>query len=236
MTMLLLAVLSLDELLDQDPAATGRLVEVDGRLDYLVWHTLDVDHDPAGAADCLTELRCPHVFPDHDERGRVRLEGGPDLLHVVVVDQAVTLIGDGLERLEDLVTCVLKLDACDLAVLVLEDEGEVDDPDRAGLHQLFEGGCDLTLELVTGERNDPVLDWSDAHRACSFVSWVPGRGAVDTPPPGHPLSLGNQHHDASPARDDATGRCRDRHVDETSCLTGAVGAQVRGAYPQGPSR
>ena len=52
-----------------------------------------------------------------------------------------------------------------------------------GLHELFERRRDLTLELVAGECDDPVLDWSDAHRCCSFVSLVPGRGAVDVPPP-----------------------------------------------------
>ena len=58
---------------------------------------------------------------------------------------------------------VLDLHRCRVAVGVLGDEGEVQDPDRAGVDQLAKRGRDLARELVAGKADDGVLDGSGTH-------------------------------------------------------------------------
>ena len=59
--------------------------------------------------------------------------------------------------------------AVDVAVGVLGDEHEVEDPDRAALDQLAELRGDLAVELVAGEPDDDVLDRTDRHRGASTL-------------------------------------------------------------------
>ena len=66
--------------------------------------------------------------------------------------------------------------AVDVAVGVLRDEDEIEDPDRAALDELAELRGDLAVELVAGEPDDDVLDRTDRHAFASTVDVEGARG------------------------------------------------------------
>src|SRR5262245_3707340 len=140
-----------------------------GRLDDVVWDALVRDQDSVRVAHGLGELRRPDVLEDEQPRGRVGLESLRRQGDVLFVQERRVDVCDVGHRGSLVVGIELaELSGRHIALLVLEDEDEVEDADGLVFDELGQRRDDLALELVTWERNDEVLDRTNAHWLASW--------------------------------------------------------------------
>src|SRR5262245_43063483 len=132
-------------------------------VDHSQRHSLHVEQLAVRRGDRVAHARRPDVLP-HENGGRgVRLQLLTDGGQVVAVDEVADL---GLERLKRPAggrVEVLELERGAIAVAILLDEGDVQDPNGLRLHQLFQRGYQVPRELVAGKGNDQVLHRADRH-------------------------------------------------------------------------
>ena len=130
-----------------------------------MWNALEVEQLTAGVQDRLLDFTRPDVLPDEQGGGRIGLKRVPHRADVVLVQEAVDLHAEILQSRAHLGIELGQLESDDVAVLGLADEGQVDDANRPGFHQVGDRGCDLAAELVAGKREDREVDRSDLFHA-----------------------------------------------------------------------
>jgi hypothetical protein len=109
---------------------------------------------------------------DHEQGDRgAGLELVGEVFDVLLADEVVDLVDEGVVGNEDVVVELAQLERRDGAVGVLGEEQEVDDTDRARLHEVGEGGGDLAVEPVVGEPDHEHFDGTQAHGAL-LQAWL----------------------------------------------------------------
>ena len=151
------------------------------------------DDAPTCTAHRLSRTCRPRLLP-HDHRGRgVRLDhfGGDDDVVAQEAAHIAVEVGEPSQPGGGGAVEGVELEQGDVAIPVLGDEHDVEQPDGVGLDQVGEGGSDLTVEAVAGELDDDVLDPPDrAHGCCLLgedgpLTLVAARVMADIrPPPG----------------------------------------------------
>ena len=92
-----------------------------------------------------------HTFSHEHRRGGVRLERIRGVLQVVLVEKPLHLDPEGVEALLHVGIELGELEREHVAVLVLPDERDVDQPNGVRLNEVDERGCDLPRNLLPGK-------------------------------------------------------------------------------------
>ena len=77
------------------------------------------------------------------------------------VRAALLLVARGEAPLGIVYETDAKIEPAVKVVGVFPDEGDVDDPNRPGVDELCDSGCDFSFELVSGEADEHVVDGAD---------------------------------------------------------------------------
>src|ERR1019366_7737820 len=109
--------------------------------DEFVWDPGAFEPHPAGTTNGLGELGRPHVLPDQERARTIWLEAGGRVRYVALTEES-TDVGVHFEELGYPVQFI-HLEDHDRAIDVLTDEDQVEDTNRARVHQGLELRGDL---------------------------------------------------------------------------------------------
>src|SRR5215472_11965392 len=164
-------------------------------------HSLHIEHHAVRLGDGVSQARRPDVLPHENGGRRVGRQLLTDGGQVIAVHEVADLGLESLKRPAGIGVEVLELERGDIAVAILLDEGDVQDPNGLRLHQLLQSGYQVPRELVAWKGYDQVLHRADrhlvllrrsvsprAHRRAGYVRPVSGGrpGPVLTRGDGHP--------------------------------------------------
>src|SRR5215471_3713241 len=132
-------------------------------VDHSQRRSLHIEHHAVRRGNSVPEARRPDVLP-HENGGRgVGLQPLTDGGQVIAVHEIADLGLEPLKRPAGIGVEVLELERGDIAVAILLDEGDVQDPNGLRLHQFLQSGYQVPRELVAWKGNDQVLHRADRH-------------------------------------------------------------------------
>src|SRR5215472_20342 len=169
-------------------------------VDHSQRRSLHIEHHAVRRGNSVPEARRPDVLPNENGGRGVGLQPLTDGGQVIAVHEIADLGLEPLKRPAGIGVEVLELERGDIAVAILLDEGDVQDPNGLRLHQLLQSGYQVPRELVAWKGNDQVLHRADRHlvllrrsvspraRRAGYVRPVSGGrpGPVLTRGDGHP--------------------------------------------------
>src|SRR5215510_2173796 len=149
-------------------------------VDHSQRRSLHIEHHAVRRGNSVPEARRPDVLP-HENGGRgVGLQPLTDGGQVIAVHEIADLGLEPLKRPAGIGVDGLELERGDIAVAILLDEGDVQDPNGLRIHQLLQSGYQVPRELVAWKGNDQVLHRADRHLVLLRRSVSPELVALDT--------------------------------------------------------